>query len=1768
MNKPKPEVPLWAKAGKKVWLEIRDSTDIEVEEYREAEVEACNYEKRELTVKDLKNDKVVEWRGDRLHEREDTHHIVNNLSDIPTLNDAELMKHLEVRYKNDLIHCFCGLTLIVINPYKLIEHEVSPNTMEKILKFLADKKMAEAFPHVWTISATAWHNLFTMNINQAVCISGESGAGKTESTKRCLEFITQMKGTGTSVVAQPIEKKIMSCNPILEAFGNAKTIRNDNSSRFGKYTTLFVDKIKRSVKGAAVENYLLEKSRVTNIGEKERNYHIFYCMCRFMPKDKQEKYQLINSPSGCDMKHFNYLNQSVIYEDPKVNDLEFWTDVSASLEVLRFTPGQQDAIWRSLAAVLYIGNFKIDESTFVEGSKPCRMVHDDAWKRVCSLLGINEENFDEALCSKELKVGGTTTKKPLSAAQVKNNIDTIAREIYNRMFNWIVKKLNKNLLPSNPKSPNFQTIGVLDIFGFEIFTKNSIEQLFINFANERLQGLYIDYIFKNEVRIFEEEGLSDFTQNIVYKDNKPLILALDNPKLPPGIFDLVDNTCALNKNDEYLHSDILKNHKSNPYLVFPRIAKGLIFMIKHTARDVEYATDGFVEKNKDELSPFLQTAFETSHPEVVSVFNCLLEGESKPEEDVKRNPKEKYLGFKFRRNMNELIETLASCYCHFIRCIKPNEQKKREFWDEKLALAQIRYMGLLDSLKIRKMSYPFRWGYDKFFQIFQDLDLSPNGAKRFTELVNVQSNFKDMDMDLLKYCGVPFTDKDVLYGKTRIFLNERFKIDLDKALYVKQKVKKQALEKIAECFKTYQAKREIANYFSNYGRSIMISRDLLKSWAAKIEGMEHKEFKRIVRRLQGNFRLMQGKRAMRLQKANMLLVVKRLVLQKLSRQMSYMYYYKTKVDMLQALIERKNKDAKNRICSDFTKEIFDSAWAQILKGLQEGAVRDVQRTVRGLLMRKQKQNIVTEFSSKIAESKEYNAAANIQRMVRGFLVRRKIMLLQKAARKIQGFLKTRWLRAYFKQVQSAAHVVGKFLRKMYIRKMKNKQNMADFYFMYSDYTDKIVRLENDILFADDNGLQENYKSSVFSDVKSESAPRILNYKSFIPPSKDIELNRNAKLMSVLIDLNVNIDTSSIYKNSWALEFSSFLKQTHEKGARMLHLEIGDSFSLGITDDKEIYTWGSNDFNQCARDASSDNFSVSAAPVRLLGDFSARIVSAGKEHSLLVDEFGKVQLWGKNDDGQWGTAKQREAKTVNELAGIRSPVVSAITKDNVNYALVAEGKVYQWPRTKQSDQEEKAESLNTFKPFELVFGQNVKIQNIDSGTDFAMFLSTNGQVYSMGDNWAGELGLGDRRPRKVPTLINWFTDRNEKIMSVSCGHKHTLAQTTVGKIFAWGLNHDYQLGQGDTANKLTPVRFQISEYESMRVKTRNVQAGFNSSFVLLSDRAVYYAGVTASNPGKPAKTPTRYFYEDKFFKSSYRDQFIPIRIFVKWSKVLSVVYLVYADLRTDSQNLVSQFNEKYVSKLLSEWLEVDKQLLPPQEEILNKSINLKYLQKPLKSTGDGLNKLNKTGNLGPSKPQIQEIGTNRFEDGNLLKGSLSPKDVKQQPASKKAPVTLKEPSVQTHSSTVNQPQIVKVHAQNLKNVPANAHVDKSLTHGVPLATNKAEKSQLQIKSEIKASKKEDESQAGKSNPSRPKTPVKYVQEDQLKKTDKIDQLVIKQAGNLVVRDADPKKNPLKVEPIGKTQDQEKDKILESMLNMMKKKDPLKDLDKSQVKLGKK
>lgn len=1543
MSKTKPEIPIWSKAGVLIWAEIRDAQDIEVNEYVEGEITEADHDARIVKAK-LATGEEKEMKPDRIHERLASHGIVKDLSDIPILNDAELMKHLELRYRKDLIYCFCGPTLIAINPYKKVPNEENDEKRHHIMSCYLEKRLKDVEPHVWAVSAISFDYLFSLGQNQAICISGESGAGKTESTKRCMEFITNMKGERKSLGYVPIEQKIMSCNPILESFGNAKTFRNDNSSRFGKYTVLFVDKTKKNVKGASIENYLLEKSRLVKLGKEERNYHIFYAMCRFMAPEMQKKYLLTNDGDKVNMEKYNYINQTGVYVVGKINDQEFYDDVIKSFTDLDFTEGQQDAIWRMLSTVLQLGNLKIDQENFVEGSKPCLIIKDDHWSKIITLLNINESSLEEALTNKELKIGNNVTKSPLTPAKVQNSIDSLAKEMYNRIFNWIVKKLNKSLLPSNPKDPNFSTIGVLDIFGFEIFEKNSLEQFMINFANERLQSLYIDYIFKNECRIFEEEGLGQYTSNIVYKDNRPLVKCLDNPQLPPGIFDLVDQTCSLNKTDETFHSEVTKAHKTGGHIIFPKFANQLSFIVKHTARDVEYMADGFVEKNKDELSSFLSRAIDTSITDVVEIFNeisglGITREQIEEKEKATKNPKEKYLGFKFRRNMDDLVNQLAACYCHFIRCIKPNEQKKSEFWNPQLALMQIRYMGLLDSLKVRKMSYPFRYDYKKFFELFQDLDTGPNGAKSFLMLQAEAADFTSLSKDLLKVCEVGFTEKDLLYGRTRIFLNEKFKIDLEKALLVKQKKKKEALKLVSQAYKTFLSKSSILEYFQSAGRSIIMARDLVRSWSSKLTSMKHKNYLRIINKLQANFRKNLAKREAKLRAFNMQNLSKYLALYKFSRLLKYILEEKTKVTMLQAMLEKKLLDAKNRFCRSFVDRAVDGAWEEISRRVLERSVQDVQRTFRSRIARKARGKEVADFFQKMQEAKVYNAAATIQRFVRGYLVRKRIARYNRAASKIQGFVRMVWMKKYLETLKRMVPKIQKAWRRFQIRNIEMKKGMSDYMVGKETINDTISRLEHNILFSDQGAITpqinvNDYTQLPFNiDRKAEYGKS--NYKNFMPEPPNIEIAPRAKFVSLLIDLDVNVDTTNIYQNTWAVEFNNFIKRIHAKGSRLLHIEVGESFTLAVTDDREVYTWGLNDFNQCARQG-EDSFCLSQNIVKNFCANEVRMVSLGKDHGLFLDNGNNLYSWGKNSDGQLGLGHTRQSSAINCLSYLsKDPIKLISAKEGVNYVVTKEGKVLTWPF---------ANGANTFVPVELPLPQNVKVTSLDVGCDFTMLLTGNGLLYSLGKNKYGELGSGDTTERTRPVLVSALRELNEKIVEISCGFKHTVARSALNRVYVWGYNKAQQLGLGDSSHRKVPTRLDIPEFKGFRFKPRSVQATYNGGYMLLDDRQLYFWGRTGKL-STIAKTPTRLCYEETHFEGRMADDFTPIRVQSKWSKILTATYLIFLDCRNYAES--KTLREKFAEKVNAAWAEADRQILPPGDEILAKHIHSKYLEKPLK-----------------------------------------------------------------------------------------------------------------------------------------------------------------------------------------------------------------------------
>ncbi len=358
--------------------------------------------------------------------------------------------------------------------------------------------------------------------------------------------------------------------------------------------------------------------------------------------------------------------------------------------------------------------------------------------------------------------------------------------------------------------------------------------------------------------------------------------------------------------------------------------------------------------------------------------------------------------------------------------------------------------------------------------------------------------------------------------------------------------------------------------------------------------------------------------------------------------------------------------------------------------------------------------------------------------------------------------------------------------------MRIKDGMSKFMKAYGTYNQNVAKLEHKILFGDDDDLANlenvnDYTKLPFYLEKGTIDFGVSNYKRFIPRSPEIELKPKSKFLSILADVDVKIDTTNVYPNTWSKEFLDFLDNVHSKESRLLHLEIGESFTVAITEDKGIYTWGLNDFNQCGKNDQS--FSLGQTHVKNLSVNGAKLLVAGKDHGLMVDNSNYVYVWGKNTEGQLGLDHTRQSRNIYILNTIKGPVKSVASKNNKNLLLTEDGRIYEWPIYKDHQ--------NFLKPCLMRTPNNVQIANIEMGGDFAIFLSKNGILYGQGENEYGQLGTGDFEDRANITVISYLKNKNEKVLEVSCGYKHVICRTSLSKIYTWGFGSNYRLGLGDT-----------------------------------------------------------------------------------------------------------------------------------------------------------------------------------------------------------------------------------------------------------------------------------------------------------------------------------------------------------------------------------
>ncbi|XP_024831655.1 unconventional myosin-VIIa isoform X3 [Bos taurus] len=680
-------------------------------------------------------------------------HGVEDMIRLGDLNEAGILRNLLIRYRDHLIYTYTGSILVAVNPYQLL----SIYSPEHIRQY-TNKKIGEMPPHIFAIADNCYFNMKRNSRDQCCIISGESGAGKTESTKLILQFLAAISGQHSW-----IEQQVLEATPILEAFGNAKTIRNDNSSRFGKYIDIHFNK-RGAIEGARIEQYLLEKSRVCRQAPDERNYHVFYCMLEGMNEEQKKKLGLGQATD------YNYLamGNCVICEGRE--DSQEYANIRSAMKVLMFTDTENWEISKLLAAILHLGNLQYEDRTF-ENLDACEVLFSPSLATAASLLEVNPRDLMNCLTSRTLITRGETVSTPLSREQALDVRDAFVKGIYGRLFVWIVDKINAAIYkpPSQEVKNSRRSIGLLDIFGFENFAVNSFEQLCINFANEHLQQFFVRHVFKLEQEEYDLESIDWL--HIEFTDNQDALDMIANK--PMNIISLIDEESKFPKGtDTTMLHKLNSQHKLNSNYIPPKNNYETQFGINHFAGIVYYESQGFLEKNRDTLhGDIIQLVHSSRNKFIKQIFQADV---AMGAETRKRSPT---LSSQFKRSLELLMRTLGACQPFFVRCIKPNEFKKPMLFDRHLCVRQLRYSGMMETIRIRRAGYPIRYSFVEFVERYRVLLPGVKPAYKQDDLRGTCQRMAE---------AVLGTHDDWQIGKTKIFLKDHhdmlLEVERDKAI--------------------------------------------------------------------------------------------------------------------------------------------------------------------------------------------------------------------------------------------------------------------------------------------------------------------------------------------------------------------------------------------------------------------------------------------------------------------------------------------------------------------------------------------------------------------------------------------------------------------------------------------------------------------------------------------------------------------------------------------------------------------------------------------------------------------------------------------------------------------------------------------------------------------------------------------------------------------------------------------------------------------------
>ncbi|KAG8128965.1 hypothetical protein E2320_016371 [Naja naja] len=625
---------------------------------------------------------------------------IEDMAMLTHLHEPAVLYNLKDRYSSWMIYTYSGLFCVTVNPYKWL-----PVYNPEVVSGYRGKKRSEAPPHIFSISDNAYQFMLTDRENQSILITGESGAGKTVNTKRVIQYFATIAATGDgakkkeeskSGMKGTLEDQIISANPLLEAFGNAKTVRNDNSSRFGKFIRIHFGATGK-LASADIETYLLEKSRVTFQLKAERSYHIFY---QIMSNKKPELIEMLLITTN--PYDYPFISQGEISVQ-SIDDQEELIATDTAIDILGFTPEEKVGIYKLTGAVLHYGNMKFKQKPREEQAEPDGSEEAD---KAAYLMGLNSADLLKALCFPRVKVGNEYVTKGQTVDQVHHAVNALSKSVYEKLFFWMVARINQQL---DTKLPRQHFIGVLDIAGFEIFEFNSLEQLCINFTNEKLQQFFNHHMF------------------------------------PMGIFSILEEECMFPKaTDQSFKNKLYDQHlgKSANFQK-PKIVKGkpeAHFSLVHYAGIVDYNIGGWLEKNKDPLNETVVALYQKSSIKILANLYATFASQDDEGTTKKKGAKKKGSSFQtvsalFRENLNKLMSNLRTTHPHFVRCIIPNETKTPGAMDHKLVLHQLRCNGVLEGIRICRKGFPNRIIYGDFKQRYRVLNASAIPEGQFMDTI-------------------------------------------------------------------------------------------------------------------------------------------------------------------------------------------------------------------------------------------------------------------------------------------------------------------------------------------------------------------------------------------------------------------------------------------------------------------------------------------------------------------------------------------------------------------------------------------------------------------------------------------------------------------------------------------------------------------------------------------------------------------------------------------------------------------------------------------------------------------------------------------------------------------------------------------------------------------------------------------------------------------------------------------------------------------------